>query len=334
MPYASIIVPAFNAQATVRATLTSLTAQSHADLEIIVVDDGSTDDTAVLAQQVAATDPRIKVVRQANRGLAGARNSGLAVAQGAVIGFCDATDLWMPDKLATHVAHLRAAPEVGLSYSGAREIDGQGMATGRTLRPRLRGITPAHMFKRDPVGGCSTPVIRRAALDALGWRPRFERQRDWIFDESVRQAGVFDCWLRLSLSTDWEIAGVPGLLTCLRAPAEGMTLDTRARLASWDRVVTRLRSQSPAFFDRHEPAARAFQMVSLARCAIAAGDGATARALIRNALRISAAPLREDPVTIATTWVAAQALDRMGPRALSRAKDLRPLSSVCVERRH
>ena len=88
MTFASIVVPAFNVSATLAETLTSLLAQTYASFEIIVVDDGSTDDTPLIAARFAR-DRRVRVIRQANRGLAGARNTGIAAARGDVIGFCD-----------------------------------------------------------------------------------------------------------------------------------------------------------------------------------------------------------------------------------------------------
>lgn len=221
MPHASIIVPARNAEATLDATLRSLRAQSFADLEIIVVDDGSTDRTVRIGADHAGEDPRVQLVVQANRGPAAARNSGIRGARGAIVGFCDAGDLWRPHKLAAHVRHLAAAPAVGLSFSGSARIGGAGHAPGLVQRPRLAGIRPEHVFLSNPVGNGSTAVLRRAALDAIAWRPAGERLGDWWFDESFRQFEDLECWLRLALTTDWRIEGVPGALTAHRLPPAG-----------------------------------------------------------------------------------------------------------------
>ena len=126
MSYASIVVPAFNAAATLPETLNALSAQSFGDFEIIVVDDGSSDRTVAVARSLG--DRRIRVVQQPNRGLAGARNSGIAQARGEYIGFCDADDLWRPTKLAEHVAHLNSNPVVGLSFSGQSARAGSASA--------------------------------------------------------------------------------------------------------------------------------------------------------------------------------------------------------------
>ena len=109
-------MPAYNVESTIYATLRSLLAQTFSDFELIIVDDGSTDHT--LNVVAGFDDPRLRVVRQANRGLAGAHNTGIFESRGRYIGFCDADDLWAPEKLARHVAHLEAEPEVGISFSG------------------------------------------------------------------------------------------------------------------------------------------------------------------------------------------------------------------------
>ena len=303
MPHASIIVPARNAEATLDATLRSLRAQSFADLEIIVVDDGSTDRTVRIGADHAGEDPRVQLVVQANRGPAAARNSGIRVARGAIVGFCDAGDLWRPHKLAAHVRHLAAAPAVGLSFSGSARIGGAGHAPGLVQRPRLAGIRPEHVFLSNPVGNCSAAVLRRAALDAIAWRPAGERLRDWWFDESFRQFEDLECWLRLALTTDWQIEGVPGALTAHRLPPA----PPGRQLAAWERVVAKLTPLAPEFFARHTPAARAYQLRTLARGAVLAGDGRAALCLALASLRLSRQPLRHEPAKTLTTLVAALA---------------------------
>ena len=323
MPYASIIVPAFNARRTLPATLLSLRAQTFRDVEIIVVDDGSTDDTAHLARRARKRDSRIRLVQQGNRGLAGARNSGIHAATGEVVGFCDADDLWMPEKLAAHVAHLRDSPHVGLSFSGSALIDDAGERIGLAQRPRLRGITTAHVFKRNPVGNGSTPVIRRGALDSLAWCPATETVRDWVFDETFRQSEDIECWLRLCLTTDWTLEGVPGLLTEYRISDGGLSARTDAQLASWERMVAKLRPVAPGFFARVTPCARAYQLRYLARRAISGGDGAAARDYVLRSLASSRRPLIEEPIRSVTTIVAAQAVARFGAAPIERLRALR-----------
>ncbi|ETA51875.2 glucosyl transferase [Rhodobacteraceae bacterium PD-2] len=312
MPFASIVVPAFTAARPLPATLLSLHSQTFRDLEIVVVDDGSTDDTAEITLRAAKTDPRIRLVRQGNRGLAGARNSGIHAATGAVVGFCDADDLWLPEKLAAHVDHLGCMPLVRLSYSGSALIDETGARIRHAQRPRLYGVTSAHVFKRNPVGNGSSPVMRRETLADLAWRPASEATRDWVFDETFRQSEDIECWLRLCLTTDWMVEGVPGLLTEYRLNGNGLSANVDAQLASWERMVAKLRPAAPEFFDRHEATARAYQLRYLARRAVSAGDGPVARDFVRRSLEQSLRPLVEEPLRSSVTLLAAVATGRLG----------------------
>ncbi len=321
MPRASIVVPAYNAAATLGETLRSLLAQSHDDFEIVVVDDGSTDDTALIAR--GFDDARIRLVSQANRGLAGARNSGIAAARGDYIGLCDADDLWRPGKLAAHVAHLDANPGVAISFSGSELIDAQGRPTGMAQRPRLRGITAAHVFKRNPIGNGSAAVLRRAALADVAFRPAQEEQRDWWFDERFRQSEDIEFWLRLALTTDWEIEGIPGLLTCYRVAPGGLSAGIEAQFGYWNRMVGKLSPMAPLFFAATLPVARAYQYRYLARRAVSAGDGEQALALVRSGFACSWRPLLEEPVKTLTTAAAAFALHHLGPRCVRMIRNWR-----------
>lgn len=321
MTFASIIMPAFNVQATMRDTLAALLAQTYPDFEIIIVDDGSTDCTPGIAAEYA-TDARVRVIRQANRGLAGARNSGIAAARGEVIGFCDADDIWEPHKLARHVAHLNANPQVGISYSGSALMDDDGALTGQAQRPRLQGITASHIFKRNPVGNGSAPVIRRVVLDQIAYRPRHEPLRDWYFDETFRQSEDIECWLRIALTTDWAFEGVPGLLTRYRINAGGLSAATDRQLAAWERMVEKLTPLNPAFFTVNTPVARAYQLRYLCRRAISDLDAPRAQALSRAWTAQSRVPLVEEPVKSAVTLAASAALATFGSARLHSAMTL------------
>lgn len=322
MPRASIVVPAYNSADTLPATLDSLLAQSFSDFEIIVVNDGSTDETGAVAAAYA-TDPRVNVVSQANRGLAGARNTGIAAARGEYIGFCDADDLWAREKLAAHVEHLDQNADIGLSYSGSRLIDEEGLPMGAAQRPRLKGVTGAHIFKRNPIGNGSAAVMRRAALRDLAYRPRSEPSRDWVFDETFRQSEDIECWLRLALTTDWQIEGVRGPLTMYRINGNGLSANTDRQLAAWERVVSKLRPLNPEFFKRHEATARTYQLRYLARRAVSALDGDAAWALVRHAMYHSLVPIIEEPIKTVTTFAAAALLRAMGPSPINYAVRLR-----------
>ncbi|MEO0819351.1 MAG: glycosyltransferase [Pseudomonadota bacterium] len=317
VPRASIVVPAYKAAGTIAETLESLLAQTFTDFEIVVVDDGTPDNTLDVVARFR--DPRIRVVRQANRGLAGARNGGLIAARGAYIGFCDADDLWEPKKLATHVAHLDANPEVGISFSGSRLIDAAGRQLRLAQTPKLRGITAFDVLLRNPIGNGSAAVVRRTAFDAIAFRPAGETRR-WWFDERFRQSEDIECWTRFALTTDWRIEGVPGLLTRYRVNPGGLSADLGRQHASWERMIERMGEIAPAFVARHAPAARAYQLRYLARRAVAQRDGRLAISLMARALAASRRPLVVELGKTLTTLAAAAVLTLLGSGGYARAE--------------
>ncbi|MCT8160088.1 glycosyltransferase family 2 protein [Pseudoruegeria sp. SHC-113] len=307
MPRFSIVVPAFNAAATIAETLRSLQAQSFTDFEVVIIDDGSTDTTSAVAAPFLA-DSRFRYIRQANRGLAGARNSGIHAARAALIGFCDSDDLWAPSKLAAHAAHFDSDATLGLSFAGSALIDMESRPVGISQRPRLTGITPAHILKRNPVGNGSAAVMRRAALEEIAFRQPANSSRICYFDERFRQSEDIECWLRFALTTDWKIEGVAGDLTLYRVAPGGLSASTEKQLASWENVIAKLRPLAPEFFASHEGAARAYQLRYLARRAVAARDGRAARHYLRRALTASPEPFLHEPGKSLTTVAAALAL--------------------------
>jgi glycosyltransferase involved in cell wall biosynthesis len=132
MPTVSVITPCYNAGRFIVETLQSVAAQSFADWEHMVVDDGSLDDSAALVEGVAAGDPRVRLLRQANGGVSRARNAGFAAASpdSAYLLFLDADDLLEPDMLAKMVGHLEANPAVGLVHCLPFMIDETGGPAG------------------------------------------------------------------------------------------------------------------------------------------------------------------------------------------------------------
>ncbi len=309
-PIATIIVPAFNVAATLDETLRSLLLQTFGDFELIVVDDGSSDDTAEIVR--AHTDPRVRMIQQANRGLAGARNTGIAQARGKYIAFCDADDLWAPEKLERHIAHLEARPDVGISFSGSQMIDERGAPLGINQSPRLKNITAAHVYKRNPIGNGSAAVIRREALDAIAYRPISEIRREWWFDETFRQSDDIEAWLRFALTVDWRIEGIPGHLTLYRIHSGALSANVHKQYDTWKRMSERMAAIAPSFVARHGAAAEAYQLRYLARRAVTMGDGDLAGRLAWRALFLSPEPLLEEPLKTCTTLAAASLLRLFG----------------------
>ena len=164
----SVVMPVYNVEKFVARSIETVLAQSFTDFELILVDDGATDGSLEICRSY--DDPRIRIVRQANRGLAGARNTGIRHCIGEYVALLDSDDLWHPDKLLRHIQHLDRSPQVGISYSGSAMIDADDAPIGISMTPRLTGITKEQILCRNPIGNGSAPVFRRRVFDNIAFK--------------------------------------------------------------------------------------------------------------------------------------------------------------------
>jgi len=315
-PTVSVIMPVYNVEAYVAEAIESVLAQTYAHFELIIVDDGGTDRSLQICR--AYDDPRIRIVSQPNRGLAGARNTGILEARGAYIALLDSDDRWLPEKLALHVIHLDNNPGIGVSFSPSRFIDRGGRPMRLVQKPKLAGITAADIFCRNPVGNGSAPVIRRMALETVAFRHPREPQRTCYFDESLRQSEDIELWLRLALAGDVRFAGIAPALTEYRVGGGGLSSQVVRQYQSWEQVVARLSSYAADFASAHVGRARAYQLRYLARRAVQLGDPGMALSLLREAFAGSRKPLLEEPVKTLVTVAAALAGRTIGPDRFAR----------------
>ena len=166
MPTVSVIIPTYKHRDFVLATLDSVFAQTYTDYEIIVVNDGSPDDTREILRPLAEAG-RIHYIMQENQGQGAARNRGLAEAQGEFVALLDDDDLWPPDKLAWQTASLRENPHAGMVVGPADLID---TATGQTMSrmPFLPEITLELLFQGNPIVSPGQTLVRTDLLRRLG----------------------------------------------------------------------------------------------------------------------------------------------------------------------
>jgi glycosyltransferase involved in cell wall biosynthesis len=196
----SVVIPAYNAQATLDETLSSVRAQTHQTLEIIVVDDGSTDGTHALAERHAAADARIRVLHQANAGVAAARNAGWQHSRAEFIAFVDADDLWAPTKIERQLLALIAGgPRAGLAYCWTARLDASGRVTRCYGGIQHAGDVLPEILRSNFIGSGSNVMVRRqAALDVEGYDRRLrdagaEGCEDWLFSSRVAETYRFTC---------------------------------------------------------------------------------------------------------------------------------------------
>ncbi len=229
-----VVIPAYNASAFIERTLESVLRQTLAPASIIVVDDGSVDDTAALVRRFVEAHPEQKIVllSQSNKGISGARNAGLKIATSEFVALVDADDMWEPEKLERQAAlFMRAGTEkLGLVYCDYRLIDEHGApvrARGHT-GPRLRGNIHRELRKGNLISGSASAVlIRTKVLQEVG-----------LFDESLVCCEDWDMWLRIG--KDWEVDFVPEKLVLIRRHSESIQRDNRKMLEGDLRIAVKL----------------------------------------------------------------------------------------------
>lgn len=201
-PRFSAVIAAYNAEQTVTATVQSALSQTEQDLEVIVVDDGSTDRTAEVVQRIP--DSRVRLVSQANQGQAAARNAGVAVATAEYVGFLDSDDLWLPDYMELAGRALEHLSNPGFAYTDAFVFDAQ---TGRVRRqsamheqrppippPTARDAFLLELLSRNFVY-VSTVVPRSVLLDVGGYTASLRRSEDYSLALRILIRGYDPAWI-------------------------------------------------------------------------------------------------------------------------------------------
>jgi glycosyltransferase involved in cell wall biosynthesis len=195
----SVIIPTFNRAAFLREAIDSVRAQTEKDFELIVVDDGSTDDTRAL---VAEYGDRIRYFVQPNAGVSAARNLGIRHARGKFIAFLDSDDLWLPKKLARQMQWMAAHPNLLLCYTDEVWIRRGVRVNQKLIHAKAGGWIYPLCLPRCIISPSSV-LLRREVFDAVGW-----------FDEQLPVCEDYDLWLRAA--SRFEVGFIPELLIVKR----------------------------------------------------------------------------------------------------------------------
>lgn len=182
IPLVSVIIPTYNRAKQVCAAVDSVLAQTFTDFELIVVDDGSTDDTQAALK---AYGNRIQIITQVNRGVSAARNTGIQQAQGGLIAFLDSDDVWLPHKLTAQVRFFNANP-----MAMWQQTEEMWLRNGKRVNPKKRHQKLAGRIFRESLELClispSAVMLRRELFDEFGF-----------FDETLPACEDYDLWLRI-----------------------------------------------------------------------------------------------------------------------------------------
>jgi glycosyltransferase involved in cell wall biosynthesis len=220
MSSVAVVIPAYNAEATLGATIASVLSQTLADFELIVIDDGSRDRTCQVAEAFARQDSRVKVARQANRGLAEARNAGISASSAPLVAAVDCDDIWHPtflEKLSEPL--LRDAGETVVAYANSRIIDLQDGVIWNAPAYQQSGWVFNQLLLQNFIGNGSAMMFRRDLATQLGlYEPRLQYQ--------YGAAGCEDWLLALKLAAHGKFAAVHEYLVGYRAVPGALSQNT------------------------------------------------------------------------------------------------------------
>jgi len=231
MPSISVVVPSYNAERTILQTVESVQKQTFSDIEIIIINDGSTDRTLELVQSIK--DQRLKIFSYENGGLPVSRNRGISHAKGEFISFIDADDLWRPDKLELQLAALQQHPDAGVAYSWTSYfIDGQEESIFPYHPVFFEGNVYDKLLVNNIVGNGSNILVRRKAIESVGeFEPTLKSCEDWDF--------------YIRLAAKWHFVVVPKHQILYRQSPKAMTSKVEVMEKEALRVVERAYQAAP-----------------------------------------------------------------------------------------
>jgi glycosyltransferase involved in cell wall biosynthesis len=297
MPIVSVIIPVFNGAATIAQTLRSVLRQSFRDFEVLIINDGSTDDTVNVVESF--DDPRLRLCSFENRGLSASRNRGIDLAAGEYLSFLDADDLWSADKLEAQLDVLRKR-DAGAAYSWTCSIDAGDRILYGHAPVRYEGDVYAALLRGNFISSGSNLLMRRVVVDRVG---RFDESlscgEDW--DYSIRAAAL----CRFALAPRYQIY--------YRQLPTSMSRNLERQHQNTLRVIDRSYAAAPPHVQKDKPVSLALAHLYLARTYLAwrpnAGGVEAARACLSSAWRHAPATLVDwAAIRLLLRWSAARYL--------------------------
>lgn len=250
MAKVDIIVPAYNAGRYLPAAINSVAAQKFNDWRILLVDDGSTDNTEELVRPfVDQLGEKLYYLRQDNKGLPAARNTAIRNSSAELLALLDADDVWLPSRLSESIPVFEGRPEIGLSYALVSRIDSEGTVyeevAGHGYNPSGRIATD--VYTRSVDLPCPTITFRRKAVHEVG-----------LFDESLRATEDRDMWLRIALH--YQVAFIPKVLAQYRSSPSSMSGDpNRMRVAQLQFIAKHFGANGCGRIPRRKALARTYK---------------------------------------------------------------------------
>jgi glycosyltransferase involved in cell wall biosynthesis len=293
----SVIIPIYQVENYIEEAVYSVINQTYKHIEIIIVDDGSTDKSREICQQFQ--DPRIKIITQENQGVSAARNKGIRQAQGEFLAFLDGDDRWLPQKIELHVKYLEAFSDVGMSFDGFTYMDEFGKSLEVSRLYQLEKITLELILCRNPVGNSSCVVIKRKLLEEIKVSHKsFNNigEQDCYFDEDLNHFEDVELWLRVALESRWKIQVIPNILTWYRVSPRGASANFERQIKELDKALEKISLYAPELTQKYGKVVKAYTFRKGAQQAVRQRKVADAIAKMRKALSTHWQIILEDPI--------------------------------------
>jgi glycosyltransferase involved in cell wall biosynthesis len=270
-PLVSVVIPTRDRCRLVAKAVESALAQTYPSIEVIVVDDGSTEDVAGALAPFAARGLRV-IRHDRNLGAPAARNSGIAAARGEYVAFLDSDDEWAPEKVERQVALMLAGRgDVSLVYCGIRKVDESGRVLGYKV-PTKRGMIFDDLLRENCVGSTSVALVARTALNEVGG-----------FDVSLKSRQDLDLWLRIARLHAVDFAPEP--LVTYRVHANRISSNAAARAQGYEAVLQKYFAEIS-----ERPSVLAGYYFDIGRFRLMNGERSHAAALFKKSLMASFSP--------------------------------------------
>lgn len=307
LPRVSVVVPLYNTASFIRRALESVLNQTMGDLELIVVDDGSTDDSLAAVQSF--DDARLRIVHQSNQGASAARNRGLRDARAPYVAFLDGDDFWREDKLECQLAVLDANPELDLVFARCTVVDEQEAPLVLTGPCPDGPMSYSDLLSENFIRNGSTVLVRRDALVAAG-----------SFDPAFAACNDYEAWLRVSALRPRNLVCVQQYLTFYRRRGGQISSNWRVMRDAFEQLMVKMQTLRPQETARSGCSARRNMYRYLALVAYRGGETKSALGLLLDSFRARPMHFLRDPRSwLVTVGCLSWALfGQYGHRALER----------------
>ena len=282
----SVVIPAYNVEKFILPTVRSVLSQEVESMEVIVVDDGSTDSTAEVVTTIR--DDRLRIIRQANRGLSGARNTGIRHSQGKYVAFLDADDVWFPHKIRKQLELMESDANLGFTYTFSAYINERGERSGQLWITSVREPSFMDLIKRNHVLASSV-VARKDCVFQTG-----------LFDENLRACEDQEFLVRLLYKTKYKGRLLPEVLTGYRVRTDSLTMNFAHQLDNAYKTMEIFAGYIPEFTPhlKKRSMAEAYRIAS--RKALSEGQLQEASQLMRESLRLCPTIVLKEPRAFVT----------------------------------